>query len=109
VPSPQCEGFAGFVCPGEGQCIDSPDDGCDPGNGGADCGGYCICDVGSLIDCPPDRIFDPSPAVCACVLVDQGAGEPCGDTVCAPDEVCCNESCGICTPPDGACTQQLCG
>jgi hypothetical protein len=22
--------------------------------------------------------------------------------------VCCNESCGICTPPGGGCTKQLC-
>jgi hypothetical protein len=32
----------------------------------------------------------------------------CGSNTCATGEVCCNESCGICTPPDGACTMQLC-
>jgi hypothetical protein len=109
VASPQCGGFAGFTCEGEGECVDTPDDGCDPENGGADCGGYCVCTVGPLIDCAPDHRFDPSPAVCACVKGDAPEGEACGDTVCAADEVCCNASCGICTPPDGACTQQICG
>jgi hypothetical protein len=32
----------------------------------------------------------------------------CGPNTCAAGEVCCNESCGICTAPDGACTQQFC-
>lgn len=32
----------------------------------------------------------------------------CGSAVCAPGMVCCNASCGICTPPDGFCTQQAC-
>ena len=33
---------------------------------------------------------------------------PCGHTLCEPGLVCCNASCGICTPPDGFCTQQAC-
>jgi hypothetical protein len=109
VPSPQCGGFAGFTCPGEGECLDVPDDSCDPEMGGADCGGYCSCSVGPLIDCAPDTTFDPSPEVCACVKPTTGGdGVECGDTTCASDEVCCNESCGICTPPGDACTQVLC-
>lgn len=32
----------------------------------------------------------------------------CGKARCAAGEVCCNPSCGICTPPDGMCTQQFC-
>ena len=32
----------------------------------------------------------------------------CGPNTCAVGEVCCNASCGICTPPGGACTQQAC-
>jgi hypothetical protein len=28
--------------------------------------------------------------------------------VCAANEYCCNESCGICSPLDGTCTQQQC-
>ncbi|HVH44402.1 MAG TPA: hypothetical protein VM925_18745, partial [Labilithrix sp.] len=35
-------------------------------------------------------------------------GEPCGPTTCGVDEYCCNESCGICAPTGGACTQQVC-
>ena len=32
----------------------------------------------------------------------------CGAVVCRDGEVCCNESCGICAPPDGSCSQQVC-
>jgi hypothetical protein len=35
-------------------------------------------------------------------------GERCGSTTCAPGMVCCNASCGVCTLPDQACTQQAC-
>lgn len=35
-------------------------------------------------------------------------GEPCGAIKCAANEVCCNQSCGICTPAGGVCTQQFC-
>ena len=35
-------------------------------------------------------------------------GVQCGPTTCASSDVCCNESCGICTPPGGFCTQGLC-
>ena len=37
-----------------------------------------------------------------------GPGVRCGDGRCGAGEVCCNASCGICTPPDGVCTQQVC-
>lgn len=33
----------------------------------------------------------------------------CGETACAQGEFCCNESCGICAPVNGSCTQQVCG
>ncbi len=33
----------------------------------------------------------------------------CGNTVCGSDEFCCNESCGICAPIGGSCTQEFCG
>jgi hypothetical protein len=32
----------------------------------------------------------------------------CGKATCGAGEVCCNPSCGICTAPDGMCTQQFC-
>jgi hypothetical protein len=36
------------------------------------------------------------------------AGEKCGARTCGEGLVCCNASCGICTKPDMACTQQAC-
>jgi len=93
---PFCGGFAGIACPGSGTCADVPGDGCDPENGGADCGGACTCLIRAL--CIRGLVFDPSPEVCACVprepdpcaavrcrggthceVVDDGA-------ICAPDE-----------------------
>ncbi|MBI2393942.1 MAG: hypothetical protein HYV09_30510 [Deltaproteobacteria bacterium] len=35
-------------------------------------------------------------------------GVACGSTTCAPGDVCCNASCGICTPPGGMCIQLAC-
>lgn len=36
-------------------------------------------------------------------------GEPCGPTpACPSNMVCCNQSCGLCAPPDGYCTKQVC-
>ncbi len=37
-----CGGIAAFPCPASMQCVDDPDDSCDPENGGADCGGICV-------------------------------------------------------------------
>ena len=37
-----------------------------------------------------------------------GGGVACGKARCAVGDVCCNASCGICTPPGGVCTQQVC-
>merc|ERR1712130_516237 len=31
-----------------------------------------------------------------------------GDSICHHGEYCCNESCGICAPNGGHCTQQIC-
>jgi len=36
------------------------------------------------------------------------AGVSCGRATCAAGQVCCNASCGICTPPGGACIQLAC-
>lgn len=44
-----------------------------------------------------------------CIPVEPaGGGVACGRATCEPGMVCCNASCGICTPPDGVCTQQAC-
>lgn len=42
-PEPDfCGGIAGFPCPVGQECIDDPNDECDPTMGGADCGGICV-------------------------------------------------------------------
>jgi hypothetical protein len=53
-PCQPCAGIAGLPCPPGRECIDDPTDDCDPGHGGADCGGLCV----------------PAPSPC-------GAGEDC--------------------------------
>lgn len=37
-----------------------------------------------------------------------GTGPACGSKTCPAGQVCCNASCGICTPPGYMCTQQVC-
>lgn len=66
TPDVFCGGIAAFTCPGAGECIDDPYDDCDPGAGGADCGGLCQCS-GALVLCAPGTVFDESPDVCACI------------------------------------------
>lgn len=39
---------------------------------------------------------------------EQAGPVSCGAATCAAGQICCNPSCGICTPPDGMCTQQFC-
>ena len=49
-------------------------------------------------------------ARCQCVrAAGSGGGQACGSVTCPTGEVCCNASCGICTPRGGYCTQQVCG
>jgi hypothetical protein len=110
-PTPQrCGGFAGFACPGSGECIDDPSDDCDPKNGGADCGGICTCMNGAAVLCIQGTQWSSDPHVCACAPnAGSGmAGEACGKTVCPSDQTCCNASCGTCVPPGNACIQIAC-
>jgi hypothetical protein len=100
---PRCGGFAGIPCAGGGTCEDDPSDSCDPRRGGADCGGLCACRV--IADCSNGTTWDPSPSVCACV---PSQGAKCGSTTCPSGQVCCNASCGICTPPGNGCIQIAC-
>jgi|GEM_PF-6631581 len=46
--------------------------------------------------------------LCACGRDRNGLGEPCGPVTCPVQEKCCNQSCGICTPPGGGCIQLFC-
>lgn len=123
-----CGGIAALPCPGAGSCVDDPSDSCDPDNQGRDCGGVCECNA--MAACVSGYAWDPSPEVCGCVAagclnkaceqgtrcVDDGSGArcvsdgtlECGPNTCSDGLVCCNASCGICTPPDGACIQIAC-
>ncbi len=75
------------------------------------CAQYCVqsgncgntCTVMML--CIQGYVWDDKS--CSCVP-DPNAGTPCGPTTCSGGDVCCNASCGICTPPGGFCTQQVC-
>jgi hypothetical protein len=82
---PFCGGIAALECPGEGSCVDDVTDGCDPEQGGADCGGVCECQVLAL--CVEGFTFDGSPEVCACVPTEPEPN-PCATVLCRPDEVC---------------------
>jgi hypothetical protein len=53
----QCGGFAGLPCDAGEVCVDYPGDGCDPNNGGADCGGLCVKEM-------PCGGFTPNPQKC---------------------------------------------
>ncbi len=93
----------------------------------------CVENPCNLVDCLPDLVCEvqngepvcvPTVNPCAftlcpintscevengeAVCTPIGGGETCGDVTCAEGQVCCNPSCGICTPPDGACIQLFC-
>jgi len=46
--------------------------------------------------------------VCAVADSTTTGGTACGSTTCPSGQVCCNSSCGICTPPGGMCIQLAC-
>jgi hypothetical protein len=74
----------------------------------AECGGgrVCLTNFGACNTAPGCKPGDLCATLCYGVCV---AGTPCGDNVCGSGEFCCNESCGICVPEDGVCTQEFCG
>ncbi len=43
-----------------------------------------------------------------CTCVPRGRPIACGDRACGGDQVCCNDSCGICTAPGEGCIQIAC-
>jgi hypothetical protein len=89
----------GASCSDDAQCIDSR------------CfNGHCRAGVGVGEDFDPlGEDFDPlgedfDPLAGAPTLCGQGLSL----TVCRSGEFCCNESCGICAPIGGSCTQEFC-
>ena len=85
-PTTPCGGFLGLACEDPNQeCVDDPNDDCDPNQGGADCGGVCI-----------------TPAACGGFggIACEGKGEVCVDD---PNDDCDPEKggadcIGICVP-----------
>lgn len=98
--APFCGGFAGLLCPGEGECVDADDD-CDPSAGGADCSGVCECNDPHT--CPAGGRFDTNPAVCACVRdAALCPNNPCAVTSCAAGTLCVERNCkAYCEPIRG--------
>ena len=76
-------------------------------------GQYCTVEDGACERPPGCGPNDICPMVCwgKCATKGGAAGTRarCGKKLCPAGQVCCNESCGICTPPDGFFTKQLCG
>lgn len=64
--------------------------------------------AGCVVDCPPPCDGREPCQLRPCILVCPPGITPCGNATCGRGEVCCNASCGICTAPDGVCTQQEC-
>lgn len=92
---------------------------CDPGSEhfADECG--CGCQetasaCAERVRCPRGSEWNEDTCSCELVLVPVPdpiivlPGRKCGETTCGAGMVCCNASCGICTPPGGACTQQIC-
>jgi hypothetical protein len=69
---------------------------------------FCTTEIGECRRPPGCRPGDVCPAVCYGVCRRRPEPVQCGAVTCDPGQVCCNASCGICTPPGGACTQQIC-
>jgi hypothetical protein len=107
-------------------CLDDCQERFEPGLARAQCvcacttGGDTVCEGNFVVDeetcecvCPADRI-DCLPGqtlnleTCECEG-GNGGGTPCGPTTCPEGQVCCNESCGICTEPEGSCIEMFCG
>jgi hypothetical protein len=127
-----CGGFANLRCPPGFRCVDDPSDDCDPARYGRDCSGICVrgprpppqrcnyrdpfrryvsrdpeeCKV-LFFSCAQGKPFF-NECGCGCEVRLEDPGERCGRAICGPGEYCCNESCSICAPEGGFCTQQRC-
>lgn len=98
-----CGGFAGIACPDGQRCVDDPNDGCDPKNGGADCGGICVPDVNpcAAVLCLTGSECIVQNGKATCVPI----GEKCGNTTCPSGTSCCNPLRPICVKPGMVCAQ----
>ena len=90
-----CNASCGICVPDGGQCIDIA---CDTCKKDSDCPTInCI-----TTPCPQ---YECEKNICELKEIEE---VPCGKNVCTGGAVCCNPSCGICTPPDFACIQIAC-
>ncbi|MBK7861149.1 MAG: hypothetical protein IPJ65_21565 [Archangiaceae bacterium] len=110
APPVQC---GATTCPSGTECCNASCGVCVPPGGACtkefcqsvDAGPMCppVCDI----FCPNGNVKDGNGCdTCAC-LPSTGPTK-CGPNTCAAGQECCNDSCGICVPPGGACTQQAC-
>jgi hypothetical protein len=70
--------------------------------------------VTTVVEAPPVQAAVQAPLVVAAPAPVASAapaspGITCGPTTCPSGWECCNQSCGICTPPGGGCTHVVCG
>ncbi len=122
-----CGGIAAFPCPDGKVCVDDPNDGCDPMNGGADCGGICVvepacpdvmctlfCENGFKKDekgCEICACNEPEPtATCKGACGGQSADGSCYcDAQCEKYKDCCDDYASECkgerTPATGQCVK----
>jgi hypothetical protein len=87
------------VCTGDTFCCNESCGVCAP-NGGACTLEFC----GKSVAPPEELVSSADPTDESLVIVPR----QCGNTVCTGNTHCCNASCGICVPPRGVCTQQVC-
>jgi hypothetical protein len=117
-PTAQCGGITGQACPPGLECVDDPNDTCDPRNGGADCSGLCQVTQGGECttdaECPqlraPCSVCADGTVVCPHASCENGTcnvdfptcGAPvtCGSDGCKPGYLCVSDPNGMCNPAD---------
>ncbi|MFN8640970.1 MAG: hypothetical protein U0802_04660 [Candidatus Binatia bacterium] len=112
-----CGGIAGIPCPMGYTCVDRPDDGCDPDQGGADCGGVCRredgprpCELGGA-DCPDGYACVAAPNGCPPDAAGcPGICRPKPSPMCAGDADCpaLGVPCQLCADNTSACPRSYC-
>jgi eight-cysteine-cluster-containing protein len=112
-PPAFCGGFAGIPCERGFDCVDDPNDDCDPANGGADCGGICV--PNGCPDADADGICDGADGECnsdGSFLMCRRVAPPCAaGTVPEVRNGCYTDACltweqcggGVIEPPPAAC------